>query len=55
LLAFAISFERGEVGQLQTGLPMPVGGVAQLAAATVMPTDQRPVLHPVRLFADTEW
>jgi hypothetical protein len=27
-------------------------GVAQLAAATDMRTDQRPFLHPVRLFAD---
>jgi len=27
-------------------------GLAQLAATTIMPTDQRPFLHPVRLFAD---
>lgn len=27
-------------------------GVAQLDAATLMPTDQLPFLHPVRLFAD---
>jgi hypothetical protein len=28
LPAFAISFEHGEVGRLQTGLPVPVGGRA---------------------------